>query len=128
MKTMTISFLSLLVGIGLGWYIGYTSSNSRAARREVRHDLDIYEKDGAVAAVFAVQAVSCIDSGETQRAVQILSRPIANFYCDYVTLRDTNSQKEQFKLYDFVQKLAITNQVVATQISNDMVFVHLGEQ
>ena len=117
MKIIIISLVSLLVGIGIGWYCGYTRPTAQAAR-EVRGELDAYESGDAKAAVFAAEAVACIDSGETQRAVQFLSLPIASYYSVYAVHAGTNAQR--LKVRGYIDQVARSNQVVAAQIKKEM--------
>jgi hypothetical protein len=117
MKIIIISLVSLLVGVGVGWYFGYTRPNAQVAR-EVRQQLREDENDHALAAIFAAEAITYIDSGETQKAVKSLSYPIAEYYCIYATRAGTNEHR--LKLRAHIEQLARTNQVVAAQITKEM--------
>ena len=117
MKIITIILVSLAVGGGVGWYFGYTRPNAQTAIA-VRGELDASESGDAMAAVVAARAVQCIDSGETQKAIQFLSFPIASYYSAYATRAGTNTQR--LKLRAFIEQTAQTNQVVAAQIKKEM--------
>jgi hypothetical protein len=58
------------------------------------------------------------DSGETQKAVQFLSLPIASYYSMYAIHAGTNA--ERLKLRAYIEQTAQTNQVVAAQIKKEM--------
>ncbi len=117
MKIIAISLVSLLVGVGVGWYFGYTRATAQADT-EIRGELDAYESGDAKAAAFAAEAVRCIDSGETQKAVQFLSLPIASYYSVYAIHAGTNAQR--LKLRACIEQTAQTNQIVAAQIKKEM--------
>jgi hypothetical protein len=110
MRAIIISLVSLLAGIGLGWY--WTSVKLEAKQqqldiyrgreqasanreREMQQGLDIYagmdESDRAVAASFSLNAIQCIDSGDPQKAVQWISFPIAMYYRDYGSRADCSA-------------------------------------
>jgi hypothetical protein len=61
MKTIIVSFIRLLAGIGIGWHFGYTRAIG-LADVELRGELGAYESGDAKAAAFAAEAVRCIDS------------------------------------------------------------------
>jgi hypothetical protein len=113
MKTTMISLVSLLVGIGVGWYVGYSRPTAQMSR-EMRHQFDADESDQAAAAALATQAIQCIDSGETQKAVQFLTFPIMVYYRDYATQPGTNAQRLKVRAY--IELLAQTNPVVAARL------------
>lgn len=117
MKVIIISLVTLLVGVGIGWHFGYTHSNLQAAK-EVGSVLEAQEDGDAVAASFAVEAVRCIDAGDTQKAVQFLSLPIAH-YC-VVFHYDSPTNESRLKLRSRIDQLAQTNQVVAAQIAKEL--------
>lgn len=117
MKIIIASLVSLLVGVGIGWHLGYMRSNAQAVK-EVGSVLEAQESGDAVAATFAVEAVRCIDSGDTQKAVQFLSLPIAH-YC-VVFAHNPSTDTGQLKLRARIDELARTNQVVAAQITKEM--------
>jgi len=117
MKIIVISLVSLLIGVGAGWYFGYTRPVAQVAR-ELHQETDDDQLSSAAAAVFATEAVSCIDSGETQKAVQFLSLPIAH-YC-VVFAHHPSTNEGQLKLRARIDELARTNQVVAAQITKEM--------
>ena len=118
MKIMIISFISLLVGVGIGWHFGYTRSNAWAAK-DVGSVLEAQESGAALAAGFSAEAVWCIDMGDTQKAVHYLSIPIANYWVGYAIHAGTNSQR--LKVRSDIEQWALTNQLVALQISNETI-------
>ena len=121
MKTIIVSLIALLVGVGIGWYVGYTASNVRTDK-EVGSVLETQEAADALAATIAADTVRFIDSGDTQKALQCLSIPIANYWTGYAIYAGTNSQR--LKVRSYIEQWASTNPIVAAEISNDMVYVN----
>ena len=76
------------------------------------------ENDDCNAALFALTAIPYIESGETQKAVQCLSFPIAHYYFIYQDHVGTNEVR--LKLRARIEQLASTNQIVAAQIKKDL--------
>ena len=117
MKIVIISVVSLLLGVGIGLYFGYTRSNVWAAK-DMGGILEAQETGDAVATTFAAEAVQCIDAGDIHKAVQYLSLLIAHYWVDYAVRAGTNSQR--LKVRSYIERWAYTNQMVAAQISKEM--------
>jgi hypothetical protein len=115
MKIIIITLVSLLVGVGIGWYLGYTRPIAQASR-DMHDEESAYESGDAKAAAIAIDTISCIDSGDTEKAVQFLSLPIAGYYNIYAKRIGTNEQR--LKICDNIEQLARTNQIVAARIKN----------
>jgi hypothetical protein len=113
MKTKVISLVSLLIGICVGWYAGYTRPFHEGLRY-LRMQDDAYESGHAMAASLAMDAIQSIDAGESQKAVQFLSLPIESYYSTYSMFAGTNA--ERLKVTACIEQLAQTNQIVATRI------------
>ena len=112
MKTIVTSLVSLLVGIALGWYVGYMRPNTKANREAMKH-FAIIDADDSMAAAIAVRAIPLIQTGEGQKAVEELKRPIGMFYRFH---KPRVSSEEQSNLLARIEQLATTNQVIATEI------------
>ena len=80
--------------------------------------LETQKTDAAAAANFAVDAIQSIDSGQTKKAEQFLSFPIADYYVDFRYDSSTNESLQ--KLRSRIDSLALTNQIVAARISNGL--------
>jgi hypothetical protein len=76
------------------------------------------ESHGALMASISAHAISLIDSGQDQQAVQMLSFPIASYYYVYASSTFTNEQR--LKVRALIDGLASTNQIVAAQIAEEM--------
>ncbi len=126
MKTAVVAVLSLLIGIGAGWYFGYSRPNAETMR-DLRHQEARDEADHMLSAAFAVGAINRIDAGNTQAAVQWLSEPIADFgsHCQI----NPSTNEERLKLLNAIEELAHTNQIVAVHLTNRAAFLkNLGVQ
>lgn len=113
MKTVIASVVSLILGLGLGWYF----EHNRAQREKtgvVRQMVDGSESSDGEHAARAIRAIQLIESGETQQAVQLLSGPIVSYYSEYVA---AGANERRSKLRSLVEELARTNQVVAARLA-----------
>jgi hypothetical protein len=121
MKTMAISLVSLLIGICVGWYAGYTRPFHEGLRYLHTQD-DAYESGHAMAASLAVDAIQSFDAGESQKAIQFLSLPIASYYSTYSIFAGTNA--ERLKVTARIEQLAQNNQIVAARIKPYTNYLH----
>ena len=113
MKALSASFFSLLLGVAIGWYFEH-----RHAEREmtdvVKQMQQPYEASDRLEAAMSIQAISLIESGDTQQVAQIFSFPIANFYSLYAPL--THNDKRTRDLLAKIDQFCKSNQVVAARI------------
>jgi len=65
-------------------------------------------------AVRGIRAIECIDAGNTQRAIEVWLRPIADFYSQYANL--THNDNLTKELLTKIEQFSKTNQVVAERI------------
>ena len=113
MKIIITSLVSLLVGVAVGWYVGYTRPIAKADRH-VWQELQDADDESGRAALYSMGAIQMIDAGEPQKAVQVLSVPIADFYV--LSTLNPSTNEFRLKIRDLIERLARTNQVVAVQI------------
>jgi hypothetical protein len=113
MKTLIVLLAGLLVGVGVGWYVGYTRPIAKA-NRDAHQEMLATESDDWEAALFAVKAVPLIESGDTQKAVGWLVKPIGSYYRVYTLHAGTND--ERLKLRAMIEQLASTNSAVDAEI------------
>jgi hypothetical protein len=122
MKIFTISLISLLVGIGVGWHFGHTIPAAQVAKKSVLKTDDYWHNPLAPAefstAALATETIGYIDSGDTQRAIKHLSVSIAHYYAEFAYHPSTN--EDLLKLRDRIDQLAQTNQVVAACIGTEI--------
>ena len=117
MKTLIASAVCMLLGLAAGCYVGYRYCDRHTSNVAIQQMVESLENSDALAAVTSARTISLIDSGESQRAVQMLSFPIARYYFVYASSTFTN--EERLKLRAMIDALASTNQIVAAQIAKD---------
>jgi hypothetical protein len=113
MKTVIASTVSLILGLGLGWYFEHHRAE-RERTEIVQQMVDAGESSDCADAARAARAIQFIDSGQRQEAVQLLSGPVAHYYSVYGVL-STNERRS--KVRSLIEELAKTNQVVAARIA-----------
>jgi hypothetical protein len=113
MKILLASAVSLLLGLVMGWYIEHRRAEHE--KTEIVQQMVHWSEsaDGEHAAR-AARAVQFIGSGDTQRAVQLLSGPVAYYYSVY---GDDHSNDERSKVRALIEQIARTNQVIAARIA-----------
>jgi hypothetical protein len=118
MKIIVTSLISLLVGIGVGWHFGHTIPAAQVVKKSALKTDDYWHDPLAPVefstAALATETIGYIDSGETQRAIEHLSVPIAHYYTEFAYHPSTND--DLIKLRDSIEQLARTNAVVAARI------------
>ncbi len=72
------------------------------------------EADDSMAAIIAVRAIPLVESGDTQKAVEWLAKPVGSYYRVYALHAGTND--ERLTLRAKIEQLASTNSVVDTEI------------
>jgi hypothetical protein len=114
MKTFVASVIFLLVGLAIGCYVGYRYCDRHATNEAVQQMVDGMESQDGADAMMAVNCIRLIESGETQKAVQMLSFPIATYYSAYALHPSTN--EERLKIRAQIEQLASTNQLIAARL------------
>jgi hypothetical protein len=115
MKTFITCFACLLIGLAVGCCVGYRHHDRHITNEAITRMVEGGESSDALIAATSARAIGFIDSGEPQKAVEILSHPVAHYYVIYATGAGTNEQR--LKLRALIDGLASTNQAVAAQIA-----------
>ena len=118
MKTFIASVISVLIGLATGWHFGYRYCDRHTSNEAMQAMVESLESHAALMASMGARAISLIDSGQDQQAVQMLSFPIAHYYYVYASSTFTNEQR--LKVRALIDGLASTNQIVAAQIAEEM--------
>lgn len=118
MKICFASVILLLVGLAVGFYIGYRDYQKHIASEAVQQLVESTESSDALMAAMSARTISLIDSGQDEKVVEMLSFPIAHYYYIYASSTLTNEQR--LKLRAMIDGLASTNQVVAAHIAKKM--------
>lgn len=119
MKTFIASLTCLLVGLAIGCYFGHRDYQQHITNQAVQQLEEAGESSDALLVATSSRAIGFIDSGEIQRAVETLSRPIAHYYSIYTTNSFTN--KQRLELRAMIEELAKTNKTVAAQIAAEKI-------
>ena len=114
MKTIITSTVSLLIGLSIGCFGAYRYYEKHISKEAMQRMVDGGESSDALIAATSIRAIGFIESGQTQKAVETLSRPIAHYYSTYPT--STFTSEEHLKLRATIDELARTNQTVAAQL------------
>ena len=117
MKQMIAAAVALLAGLAVGGYAGYHLYERYVTNQAVKLMLESGESFEAERAARATRAIQLIESGETQKAVQLLATPIADYYEQYADRPNTEQRR---KTCAMIEQLIRTNQMVAEQITNRM--------
>jgi hypothetical protein len=117
MKTLIVSFVSLLLGLAAGWYFEHRQAEHEITDA-VKHVQILNRQEAAV----DLKAIESIQSGDTQQLVQFLSYRVANFYSWNMNLIQnctaTNDWNDKLttELLNQIEQFARTNQMVAADI------------
>lgn len=114
---MIATAVPLLVGLALGGYAGYRLHDRCVTSQAVKLMMESSESSQAMQAAMATRAIEMIESGETQKAVQLLCGPIAHYHYLYADRPDTEQRRQTCGIID---QLIRTNRVVAEEITNRM--------
>jgi hypothetical protein len=116
MKTLIASFVSLLLGFVIGWYIEYRNAEHEMTDvvEEMQQPIESLDRLDAAS---AIRAIEIIQSGQTQKAVRFLCRPIADYY--YMYSSDGWPKDERsMKLRAMIEQFVSTNKIVAEEMTN----------
>jgi hypothetical protein len=117
MKEFVLASIGLLVGLAIGGYGGYHFHERHATDEAVKLMLEGTEVSEAEHAARATRAIEWIQSGETEKAVRALSKPIAYYYLLYAEHSNTDRRRQICAMID---RLASTNKIVAEEITNEL--------
>lgn len=104
--------LFLLIVSGLSWSLGDSHAAARS-RQEVHEAVRWQEEvDVALGADYALTAIPMIERGDTNAAIERLSRQIAVCYVGYASKPGTHEMRLRGKRV--IEEMARTNQILAT--------------
>ena len=128
MKLKLAVVLLMVAAMSIGFFIGRFHAGGRVEPGHAKPELseaelseafaqmqEREESSSGVEAARDVRAIEFIESGETKRAVQLLSHPIADHYYSYAINASTNRRR---KLRALIEQLVSTNRLVADELSN----------
>ena len=114
MKTVIASIVCLVVGLAMGFFVGYRYYDRHITNEAVQQMTQGMESSDRFEAAMAVRSITLIESGESSNAVQFLSRRIGDFYRSYAGF--TNNDERTKQLLGWIDQVASTNAVVADEI------------
>jgi uncharacterized protein YneF (UPF0154 family) len=114
MKTFLVPAVCLLVGLAIGFFAGDRYNERHVTNEAVELMMSGREASERLDAVRGIRAIECIDAGNTQRAIEVWLRPIADFYSQYANL--THNDNLTKELLTKIEQFSKTNQVVAERI------------
>ena len=117
MKLLVALIVGLLVGSTIGWALGASRTASRMSHEAEEYALRLLEPQTAAAAEYAITAIPMIDRGDTNAAIERLSRMIAVYYHNYASQPGTNVYRIRAKAV--IDEMSQTNQFVARMLKSD---------
>ena len=114
MKSFITSVVFLIVGLAVGFFIGYRDYQKHVANEAVQQVIQNMESSDRLAAARGVHAIELIQAGETSNAIQSLSKPIGAFYRSYANL--THNDTRTRDLLVWIGQVASTNTIIADEI------------
>lgn len=113
MKTSSVSVVSLVIGLMMGWSMERFFSEREKARM-VQEMVEHTRGSGEERAARATLAIEAIESGQSNKAVELLAMPVAYYHALYA---DSLGKDERTRrLLARIDELAKTNQLVAARI------------
>lgn len=114
MKTLVTSVVSLLLGLAIGWYAQRRHFEHEKAQivRQMVEGIETADREHALR---AVRTIESIQSGDTQRGMQLLSSPVARYYTEYT--EPGTKEEKRAETRTEIEHLAKTNHIVAARIA-----------
>lgn len=117
MKVVASLVVGLLVGAGLGFLLGYAGAKSTSTKEADAYISRRLEPELAGGADYALTIIPMIERGDTNAAIQRLSRVIAVYYHNYASQPGTNELR--LRAERIIREMAHTNPVVAKAVYGD---------
>jgi len=114
MRALIASIVCLVIGLAIGFFVGYRYYERHITNEAVQQMLEGMESSQRLEATMSIRAISLAESGDTQQVAQIFSFPIANFYSEYAP--QTHNDERTKKLLAKIEQFSQSNQVVAARI------------
>jgi len=114
MKALLTSSIALLIGLVVGAFVGHRSYDKHVTNEAVQQLVESGESSDRERAARAVRAIAMIQSGRSSDAVELLSRPIADYYHLYAS--GTHNDERTRDVLAMIERLAGTNAVVSDAI------------
>ena len=103
-----------MIGLAIGAFVGHRSYDKRVTNEAVQQMVESGESSDRERAARAVRAIEMIQAGRSSDAVELLSRPIADYYHLYASATHTDQRTRD--MLALIERLASTNTVVSDAI------------
>jgi hypothetical protein len=114
MKPLLSSSIALLIGLTVGVFLGRRSFNEHVTNEAVQQLVESGESSDRERAARAARAIEMIQDGRSGDAVELLSRPVVDFYQRYSS--STHPDERTRDVLAMIERLAATNAVVSNAI------------
>ena len=114
MKVVASLVIGLFVGSGVGFLLGYAGAKSTTTEEADAYLRRRLEPELAGGADYALTIIPMIERGDTNAAIQRLSRMIAVYYHNYANKPGTNELR--LRAQSIIREMARTNPVVAKAV------------
>jgi hypothetical protein len=114
MKIFITALATMAIGISIGWYVGYTRGGIERDRYVREKTYQIEHEYSATINIIVTDVIPSIETGNTNKAIQRLSIPIADYYSVFAV--QPNPDKSLSRLRDQIDRLARSNRIVAAGI------------
>jgi hypothetical protein len=104
----------LIAGLAVGWFVGRsqaTRSSHEEAEKAARRSA---EGEQSLAADYALMTIPLIERGDTNRAIERLSRIVAVYYHNYASDPGTNEWRLRGRR--IIDEMASTNAILASML------------
>jgi hypothetical protein len=113
-KALLPSSITLLIGLAVGAVVGHRSYDRHVTHEAVQQLVESGESSDRERAARAVRAIEMIQAGRSSDAVDLLSRPITDFYHFYAG--GTRNDERTRDVLAMIERLASTNAAVSDAI------------
>ena len=114
MKPAVVLFVVALVGSAAGWFLGSSHVTARSREKTDEAVSRRAELDQTLATDYALLTIPLVERGDTNAAVERLSRMIAVYYNNYAIQPGTNEWRLRGRRV--IDEMASTNQILARML------------
>jgi hypothetical protein len=92
MKALLTSSIALLIGLAVGAFVGHRSYDRHLTHEAVQLLVESRESSDRERTARAIRSIEMIQAGRSNDAVELISRPIADFYHLYASGRHNDER------------------------------------
>ncbi|MBI3880340.1 MAG: hypothetical protein HY301_09800 [Verrucomicrobia bacterium] len=113
MKNIVRMIVCALLGVALGWYLGFTRLGMQS-KREPGFHMSREETDASNAVLDGMHGILMTEAGDKTAAMTFFAKPIGYYYRTYGSKAGKN--RERLEMRAEIERLASSNAVVAAEI------------